>query len=442
MAIRIRTKIVMTLSSIFLIFAVLGLMTYYNRGLLFQGMLDLERDIDDLRNLAELQLAVDQIVMPANDYLISGDVREMGRFSQIMEEVERRLNSVRGLSGETVIGKGMREGLSSLKRKAEEIFATQNSVSTPKEAVLMYELDSIASEIIVNHLGRYYTIERDRIAGRIVLAEGIRKRVDWVLILGGGFAFITCIISAVYLIGSLLTPIRELERGVCIVGAGNLDYRVDVRDGVEMNLFADEFNKMAERLKASYSDLEKKVDERTRELNELNKRLEELSITDGLTGLYNHRHFYLKIEEEMKRAERYGHPLSLIIADIDHFKHYNDTHGHPAGDALLKGISSCIKGNARGQDLVARYGGEEFSIILPETGKEAAVMVAERIRRCVSGQPFPYKEPQPGGNLTISLGVATFPVDSGDVKGLVDMADSALYRAKEGGRNRVESQQI
>lgn len=442
MAIRIRTKIVISLSSIFLIFAALGLMAYYNRGLLFQGMVDLERDIDDLRNLAELQLAVDQVVMPVNDYLISGDVREMDRFSQIMEEVERRLNPVRGLSGETAIGKGMREGLSSLKRKAEEIFAIQNSVSNPKEAVLMYELDSIASDIIVNHLGRYYTIERDRIAGRVDLAEAVRKRVDWVLMLGGGFAFITCIISAVYLIGSILTPIRELERGVCIVGNGNLDYRVDIRDGVEMNLFANEFNKMAERLKASYSDLEKKVEERTRELNELNKRLEELSITDGLTGLYNHRHFYLKIEEEMKRAERYGHPLSLIIADIDHFKHYNDAHGHPAGDALLKGISSCIKGNARGQDLVARYGGEEFSIILPETGKEAAVMVAERIRRCVSGQPFPYKEPQPGGNLTISLGVATFPVDSGDVKGLVDMADSALYRAKEGGRNRVESQQI
>lgn len=237
---------------------------------------------------------------------------------------------------------------------------------------------------------------------------------------------------------SIARPIEELTKDARIIATGDFAHRVPVRSRDEVGTLAETMNEMASRLNRFYSDLEGLVAERTKELKELNKRLEALSITDGLTGLYNHRHFYIKIEEEMKRAERYGHPLSLIIADIDHFKHYNDTHGHPAGDSVLKGVASCIKGNEREQDMVARYGGEEFTVILPETGKDAALMVAERIRECISGHPFPHKETQPGGNLTISLGVATFPVDSKDVKGLVDKADEALYRAKKGGRNRVE----
>jgi diguanylate cyclase (GGDEF)-like protein/PAS domain S-box-containing protein len=174
------------------------------------------------------------------------------------------------------------------------------------------------------------------------------------------------------------------------------------------------------------------------ELKELNKRLEELSITDGLTGLYNSRHFYSRVEEEMKRADRYGHPLSVLIADVDDFKHYNDTHGHPMGDSVLRDIASCLRKCMREQDLVARYGGEEFSIILPETDKDAAGRIAERIRKVVAAQPFPHQESQPGGNLTISLGVATFPRDAAEIRGLVGQADKALYRAKENGKNRVE----
>jgi len=170
----------------------------------------------------------------------------------------------------------------------------------------------------------------------------------------------------------------------------------------------------------------------------LNKRLEELSITDGLTTLYNSRYFYSRVDEEMRRADRYGHPLSILIADVDDFKHYNDTHGHPTGDNALRDIASCLRNCMREQDLVARYGGEEFSIILPETGKEAAGQIAERIRNAIAAQPFPHQESQPGGNLTISLGVAAFPNDACDIKTLVGQADKALYRAKEKGKNRVE----
>lgn len=249
----------------------------------------------------------------------------------------------------------------------------------------------------------------------------------------------TFFLTGLFIGHSFVRPIESISKVVHDFGRGDLTSRVKIRSKDEIGHLADTINDMSSEIYNLYSNLERMVGDRTKELTGLNKRLELLSITDGLTGLYNHRHFYMRLEEEVKRAERYGHPISLIISDIDLFKHYNDTHGHPAGDAILKGVAACLKGNAREHDLVARYGGEEFTIILPETGKDAAMMLAERIRQIISEQPFPKKETQPGGNLTMSFGVATFPVDASDLNGLVDRADSALYRAKEGGRNRVEA---
>lgn len=180
---------------------------------------------------------------------------------------------------------------------------------------------------------------------------------------------------------------------------------------------------------------ELRKNERTQ--NELNRRLFDLSIRDDLTDVYNRRHFYEKLEEEIKRSERYGTVLSLIMLDIDYFKNYNDTHGHQAGDSVLRDVALLLRNNVREQDLIARYGGEEFAIILPETGKQVAGKLAERIRGCLSAQAFHFKETLPSGKLTISLGVATFPEDAKSLNDLVETADQALYKAKEKGRNRV-----
>lgn len=161
------------------------------------------------------------------------------------------------------------------------------------------------------------------------------------------------------------------------------------------------------------------------------------AITDGLTGLYNHRFFREQLEVEIGRAERYGHDVALIIMDIDHFKHYNDTHGHPQGDELLRGLAELLRKSIRKADLACRYGGEEFAIILPETGKETAVYLAERIRKAISEHPFPFRETQPMGALTVSIGVAVFPLDARVIDKLIRKADDALYKAKSTGRNRV-----
>jgi len=159
--------------------------------------------------------------------------------------------------------------------------------------------------------------------------------------------------------------------------------------------------------------------------------------TDGLTGLYNFRYFQKQLEFEIKRAQRYLHPLSLIMVDIDHFKHYNDCHGHPQGNVILERIAALLKVYTRETNHVARYGGEEFVILLPETEARIAARAAVRIRRMIQKEPFPFQDKQPGGNLTASLGVASFPMDASGAEDLVQCADQALYRAKALGRNRV-----
>jgi diguanylate cyclase (GGDEF)-like protein len=162
-----------------------------------------------------------------------------------------------------------------------------------------------------------------------------------------------------------------------------------------------------------------------------------LSITDGLTGLYNARYFYDRLEIEISRARRYGHPLSLFMLDIDFFKKYNDSYGHLSGDDALRRLALLIREESRDTDTVARYGGEEFSIILPETGSEQAQALAERIRNAVETTPM-CPDPDAGETcLTVSIGIATLPEGLSVAEELVRLADKALYRAKESGRNMV-----
>ena len=164
---------------------------------------------------------------------------------------------------------------------------------------------------------------------------------------------------------------------------------------------------------------------------------EQLALTDEMTGIHNYRHFLSRLSDEWKRANRYHRPLSLIMVDIDSFKHYNDTHGHLKGDIVLRELAQLLARVTRDVDFVARYGGEEFVIILPETTREEALKMAERIRLEVRGHHFLLAETQPGGRLTVSVGVATYPDATQDRDELVELVDRAMYRAKRGGRDAV-----
>jgi diguanylate cyclase (GGDEF)-like protein len=158
---------------------------------------------------------------------------------------------------------------------------------------------------------------------------------------------------------------------------------------------------------------------------------------DGLTGLFNHRYLREALEVELARSRRHGHVFSLVLLDVDHFKHYNDTHGHLAGDEVLRGLGRIVLETNRITDLCARYGGEEFAILLPETGRAGVLVRAERMRRAVEEHPFPKRETQPLEKVTISLGCSCYPEDGQDAPTLIGRADEALYRAKQKGRNTV-----
>ena len=173
-----------------------------------------------------------------------------------------------------------------------------------------------------------------------------------------------------------------------------------------------------------------------RELEKLNRFFRELAIRDGLTGLYNHRHLHDVLRLEVERARRYRRELSLIFADVDYFKRYNDTHGHQHGDQVLRSIAELLKDNVRETDVVARWGGEEFVIVAPETHAAEGMEIADKLRDTVARFPFYGRESMPGGQLTISIGVADLASDlTHDT--LVHRADQAVYRAKEHGRNQV-----
>lgn len=159
--------------------------------------------------------------------------------------------------------------------------------------------------------------------------------------------------------------------------------------------------------------------------------------SDPLTKLYTKRYLLLRLGEEIHKAEGGKQPLSVFIFDIDHFKKYNDTHGHLAGDDLLRMMGRIIRQEVREDDTAARYGGEEFVVILPNTTKENALAIAEKLRKVVESTAFPNGHTQPLGRLTISGGVATLVQDGNTTHELLRAADQALYLAKEQGRNRV-----
>jgi len=178
--------------------------------------------------------------------------------------------------------------------------------------------------------------------------------------------------------------------------------------------------------------------EKLKEIEVMKEEALRLSYTDDLTGIYNHRFFVEQLTREVERHRRYSTPLSLLMIDIDYFKHYNDANGHLAGDQVLKAIALLIERGVRQTDVVARYGGEEFTAILTNTERTGAFEIAERVRRNVADTRFPNESAQPDKDLTVSVGVATISSSISTLTDLIREADHALYRAKKAGRNRTE----
>ncbi len=215
---------------------------------------------------------------------------------------------------------------------------------------------------------------------------------------------------------SLLVPIEDF--GVLVVNRFDTDKFSDYELTL-LKYFVDEIVK---------SSLELALD---------NEKNFNAAIRDSMTDLYNHGYFLFQLEREIENAKRDNYPISLIMIDLDYFKHYNDLHGHPRGDKVLIDIAKILKYNTRWGDVVARYGGEEFVVVLHNAKLKFAVAKAERLRTAVSNFRFYKEEMQPNRDLTISLGVASFPETVSNSSELIEKADKALYFSKNNGKNRV-----
>jgi diguanylate cyclase (GGDEF)-like protein len=211
----------------------------------------------------------------------------------------------------------------------------------------------------------------------------------------------------------IVRPLDRLTRGAARVAGGDLDVDLPVATGGEVGYLTEVFNNMVSRLRASRSELER------------------LLVTDHLTGLNNRRRMMEALENEVRRSRRLEHTFAVLIADVDHFKQYNDAHGHPAGDEALIRLGAALCEAVRDVDFVARYGGEEFFVLMPETNALSAAGTADRIRQHLAQQSFM------GGPVTLSIGVAEFPVNGDSGEALIAAADTALYEAKRAGRDRV-----
>ncbi|HZE93719.1 MAG TPA: diguanylate cyclase [Gemmatimonadales bacterium] len=219
-----------------------------------------------------------------------------------------------------------------------------------------------------------------------------------------------------FIVGSFVTgPLERLSEGAARVAAGDLSVELPPGGSGEVGYLTRAFNTLVSRLREKESQGE----------------LEKLSLTDSLTGLYNRRHLMGTLASEVQRSRRLRRAFSVLLADVDRFKQYNDTHGHLAGDAALVKIAEVFRKTTRQVDCVARYGGEEFVVMLLEANLATATLVAERIRARVAEQDVGE------GHLTLSIGVAEYP-DGGDTpEELIATADGAMYKAKSSGRNQV-----
>lgn len=244
---------------------------------------------------------------------------------------------------------------------------------------------------------------------------------------------------------SIVRPIEALSEAAQRISDGERDVEIPEQPGTDevavlTRVFRDmtrTLTRNAAEIERSYATIEEtnyRLQQKNEELQEMNEILEQLSITDGLTKLHNHRHFQEALAGECKRADRTGEPLALILIDIDEFKRWNDRLGHAGGDEILRKMAGILNADVRETDVLARYGGEEFALLCPGTDMAGAANLAEKLRTDIAEYRFFFDPPSEHSRVTISAGVALY---SGDRQRLFNEADHALYRAKDAGRDCV-----
>lgn len=418
----LRRRFIKSIGLMLLPLIVLGMTEY----ILFTGVIKNFEEVriealEEMYPVLRLQTLMHKAAMPPNDYLIHGKIEERNRFDQLAAEVDKAFEEATRLpfklEEERVFVDSLHRDWFKIKELGVHMFSYSKPVGNPKAAEEMELFDSHIDRT-EKTFSEFVDVINKEVHEELKLVHAANKKVLSLIItvfivgvvmnIGIGFA----------LARSVLIPVRELEMGTERFASGELSYRIPQLMQNELGRLAGAFNKMAEKI----------------EMDE--KELKELSIHDGLTGLFNKREFESRTVDEVARSKRYNSIFSLIMLDIDHFKAVNDTYGHQAGDHVLKTISNTINSEVRSVDFVARYGGEEMAVILPNINGEDTFKMSERLRKAISSLPIPVSEDR-AIHVTVSMGIATFPDDADTGDNLIRSADEALYNAKKAGRNQV-----
>lgn len=403
----------------FLMAAAMG--QFYLLPRLIEPFDDIVRELtEEMEPIMRLQMTLLQASMPINDYLIHGDQDERRQFAKLHQRVERAFKKASPerftLPEERALIEHAHEEWEQALRLGEQLLRLPAPVGNAA-ARDMEQFDAHIDQA-VSALDEMSDLFYQVIGQNRAQAEAARIRAQRVVFAAFVLATAVSLFAGVSLARAVTSPVDRLRQGAARLAEGKLSYRVDIHGDDELGELAAAFNAMAEKLEKN------------------DAALQELATHDGLTGLYNHRAFYVLLEDEIARAQRSKQPVSLLLLDIDHFKRVNDTHGHQAGDAVLKGLGELLRRETRAIDRTCRYGGEEITVILPNTDFETAASAAERLRAAAEAHPFDVNTGAPL-RITVSIGVASWPVHADNALMLVAAADLALYAAKQNGRNLV-----
>jgi diguanylate cyclase (GGDEF)-like protein len=432
---RIRTKIYISYSIVLGILFIAGSLHWYTRHTILRDTDETRHVAYEIEHINDLSLSVLQLLMPANDYLSTGNKTEKEKFVELDAKVTQILGTVnKEIPHDMEIHRILKENVRKIEDFSNKILSLGNPVGSHVGDIMMYEMDKIGNQT-VEFIREYNNKQHEELDALYARSGHNIKIINIVTILGGLILVLSGLAMVYYFNENFKKPIEKLNRGFRGVSHGRWNH-VALDQNDELSDLAREFNSMIERMSSSYEELENEVRARTTELSELNKRLEALAITDGLSGLYNHRYFYERYHQEYNRALRYNRYLSLFMIDIDHFKQYNDTNGHLAGDKVISKVAKILLNESRKSDIVCRYGGEEFVIISPELDEKQALAFAEKLREAVEKFKFTNEHSQPKGSVSVSIGIGVFPGISTGPETLLKKTDEAMYQAKRAGRNR------
>lgn len=383
--------------------------------------------VSEVEPLGRLETSILSVALPLHDYLILGDTRERNSFKRLSDNVDREFKQVKATDFKSRERAPLRSAAGrwrAIKTESRHIMMTDEPVGNPVLASKMKRVDNLIGKTMAELRGAHEIADRELIEH---LSSGRRAERQAIIIIAialvvglGG-----TLVIGIRLAGSILKPLAALTESAGFFAAGELSHRAPRLASDEIGQFGEAFNFMASMLEEHQGELEKS-----------RSRLKKLAITDGLTGLFNHAEFHNLLEEETKRWQRYGAPVSLLFLDIDHFKRVNDDFGHQAGDRVLAGLAQFIQAAIRPIDKACRYGGEEFTIILPETDKSGVLTTADRLLNGIASKAIAHEGPVTI-NITVSIGIAALPADAHTKEELIAQADHALYVAKQTGRKRV-----